>query len=168
MFHTILYRPEIPPNTGNIIRLAANTNTELHLIEPIGFSMEERDLKRASLGYEEYARVHIHPSLESCLNKYKLDPYVVSVKGAVAYDQVLYKEGDAFCSGTRPGGCRRRLRGCSRRSGGSRYRKTVRPTRSIWRMLWRWLFMRRYGNGDLVVYNPPLTVTERSVAKSKY
>ena len=99
MFHTILYRPEIPPNTGNIIRLAANTNTELHLIEPIGFSMEERDLKRASLGYEEYARVHIHPSLESCLNEYKLDPYVVSVKGTVAYDQMAYKEGDAFLFG---------------------------------------------------------------------
>ena len=61
MFHIVLVEPEIPPNTGNVIRLAANTGCQLHLIEPLGFSMEDRQMRRAGLDYHEYAKVQRHP-----------------------------------------------------------------------------------------------------------
>ena len=61
MFHIVLYQPEIPPNTGNIIRLAANTGCTLHLIEPLGFTLEDAQLRRAGLDYHEYARVQRYP-----------------------------------------------------------------------------------------------------------
>jgi tRNA (cytidine/uridine-2'-O-)-methyltransferase len=67
MFHVVLYQPEIPPNTGNIIRLCANTGAQLHLIHPLGFRMDDRELKRAGLDYHEYARCHQHESLEAFL-----------------------------------------------------------------------------------------------------
>ena len=65
MFHIVLVQPEIPPNTGNVIRLAANTGCELHLIEPLGFAMDDRLLKRAGLDYHEYAPVRRHPSWDA-------------------------------------------------------------------------------------------------------
>ncbi|MDX1455317.1 MAG: tRNA (cytidine(34)-2'-O)-methyltransferase [Gammaproteobacteria bacterium] len=67
MFKVILYQPEIPPNTGNIIRLCANSGAELHLIEPLGFELDEPRLRRAGLDYHEWADVRVHPSLEQCL-----------------------------------------------------------------------------------------------------
>ena len=67
MFHLILYQPEIPPNTGNVIRLCANTGVALHLVEPLGFDLEERKLRRAGLDYREFASVQTHGSLEDCL-----------------------------------------------------------------------------------------------------
>ena len=67
MFNIVLFEPEIPPNTGNIIRLCANTGCQLHLIEPLGFRMEEKALRRAGLDYAEWARVNIHPDLQSFL-----------------------------------------------------------------------------------------------------
>ena len=67
MLNVVLYEPEIPPNTGNLIRLCANSGAALHLIEPLGFSMEEKALRRAGLDYHESARVRRHPSLEACL-----------------------------------------------------------------------------------------------------
>lgn len=66
MFAVVLVQPEIPGNTGNVIRLTANTGTELHLVEPLGFRMEDRDLKRAGLDYHEYARVRVHRDLAAC------------------------------------------------------------------------------------------------------
>jgi tRNA (cytidine/uridine-2'-O-)-methyltransferase len=66
MFAVVLVHPEIPPNTGNVIRLTANTATELHLVEPLGFRMDDRDLKRAGLDYHEYARVAVHPDWPTC------------------------------------------------------------------------------------------------------
>jgi tRNA (cytidine/uridine-2'-O-)-methyltransferase len=66
MFHVILHQPEIPPNTGNIIRLCANTGAALHLIEPLGFALDDRRLRRAGLDYHEFAQVCVHPSLEEC------------------------------------------------------------------------------------------------------
>jgi tRNA (cytidine/uridine-2'-O-)-methyltransferase len=65
-FAVVLVQPEIPPNTGNVIRLTANTGTELHLIEPLGFRLDDRELKRAGLDYHEYARVHVHPQFAAC------------------------------------------------------------------------------------------------------
>ena len=67
MFDVILHAPEIPPNTGNVIRLCANTGARLHLVEPLGFSLEDRQLRRAGLDYHEYARVRVHPSLDAAL-----------------------------------------------------------------------------------------------------
>ena len=67
MFSVILYEPEIPPNTGNIIRLCANTGTGLHLIEPLGFDLEEKKLRRAGLDYREFVNVKTHASLAACL-----------------------------------------------------------------------------------------------------
>lgn len=66
MFAVVLVHPEIPPNTGNVIRLTANTATELHLVEPLGFRMDDRDLKRAGLDYHEYARVAVHRDWAAC------------------------------------------------------------------------------------------------------
>ncbi|MEO8344881.1 MAG: tRNA (cytidine(34)-2'-O)-methyltransferase [Betaproteobacteria bacterium] len=66
MFSIVLVHPEIPPNTGNVIRLAANTASELHLVEPLGFRMDDRELKRAGLDYHEYARVVVHPDWAKC------------------------------------------------------------------------------------------------------
>ena len=66
MFAIVLVHPEIPPNTGNVIRLAANAGAELHLVEPLGFRIDDRELKRAGLDYHEYARVRVHPSYAAC------------------------------------------------------------------------------------------------------
>ena len=66
MFAVVLVHPEIPPNTGNVIRLTANTATELHLVEPLGFRMDARELKRAGLDYHEYARVAVHRDFAAC------------------------------------------------------------------------------------------------------
>jgi tRNA (cytidine/uridine-2'-O-)-methyltransferase len=67
VIHIVLYQPEIPPNTGNVIRLCANTGARLHLIEPLGFRMEDRELRRAGLDYHEYASVKVHRDLDACL-----------------------------------------------------------------------------------------------------
>ena len=69
MFHIILFEPEIPPNTGNIIRLCANTGCSLHLIEPLGFALDDKHLRRAGMDYEELANVQRHSSQDSCLQK---------------------------------------------------------------------------------------------------
>ncbi len=66
MFAVVLVHPQIPPNTGNVIRLTANTATELHLVEPLGFAMDDRELKRAGLDYHEYARVSVHADFAAC------------------------------------------------------------------------------------------------------
>ena len=66
MFHVVLYEPEIPPNTGNVIRLCANSGTQLHLIRPLGFRLEDRELKRAGLDYHEYATLSVHETWAEC------------------------------------------------------------------------------------------------------
>ncbi len=71
LLHVVLYQPEIPPNTGNIIRLCANTGAKLHLIEPLGFNMEDRELKRAGLDYHEWAEVKTYKDMQSFLDSVK-------------------------------------------------------------------------------------------------
>ncbi len=96
----LLYQPEIPPNTGNAIRLCANTGARLHLIEPLGFQLEDKQLKRAGLDYHEYARVQVHATLEAALAA--VTPrrvFALSTRGAVRYDQPRYAAGDAFLFG---------------------------------------------------------------------
>jgi len=100
MFHVILYQPEIPPNTGNIIRLCANTGCQLHLIKPLGFTLEDRQLVRAGLDYHEFAAVRVHDTLPDCLAAF--DParvFALTTKGSQAFHQVGYQAGDAFLFG---------------------------------------------------------------------
>jgi tRNA (cytidine/uridine-2'-O-)-methyltransferase len=100
MFHLILYQPEIPPNTGNVIRLCANTGTALHLIEPLGFDLEEKKLRRAGLDYREFAKVRTYASLEDCLAALG-EPrvFALSTRGTMRYDKPQYRPGDAFLLG---------------------------------------------------------------------
>ncbi len=100
MFSLILYQPEIPPNTGNIIRLCANTGVSLHLIEPLGFELDEPRLKRAGLDYREFASVQTHASLEGCL-KALGEPrvFALSTRGTTRYDEPHYEAGDALLLG---------------------------------------------------------------------
>ena len=100
MFHVILYQPEIPPNTGNIIRLCANTGCQLHLIKPLGFKLEDKQLLRAGLDYHEFASLRVHDSLPDCLSAF--DPtriFALTTKGSQAFHQLGYQTGDAFLFG---------------------------------------------------------------------
>jgi len=100
MFHLILFEPEIPPNTGNIIRLCANTGAILHLIRPLGFTLEDKKLRRAGLDYGEYANISEHDSLHECLEKLG-QPRVaaVSTRGKVPYHEYCFAEGEAILFG---------------------------------------------------------------------
>ncbi len=100
MFHAILYQPEIPPNTGNIIRLCANTGCRLHLIRPLGFTLEDKQLVRAGLDYHEFATLRVHDTLQDCLTAF--DPariFALTTKGSQPFHTVRYREGDAFLFG---------------------------------------------------------------------
>lgn len=100
MLHVILYEPEIPPNTGNVIRLCANTGATLHLVHPLGFELDEPRMRRAGLDYHEYARVETHPDLQACL--LSLDEprlHALSTRGTTRYDEVRYARGDALLFG---------------------------------------------------------------------
>ena len=100
MLHLILYEPEIPPNTGNIIRLCANTGTKLHLIEPLGFELDEKRLRRAGLDYHEFASVNTYPSLDSCLARLEQPRvFALSTRGRTRYDKADFRAGDALLMG---------------------------------------------------------------------
>ena len=100
MFDVILYQPEIPPNTGNVIRLCANTGARLHLIRPLGFTLEDAQLRRAGLDYHEYAPLRVHDSMEDAIRE--ISParmFALSTRNATRYDQVAFAPGDAFVFG---------------------------------------------------------------------
>ncbi|MBS0194331.1 MAG: tRNA (cytidine(34)-2'-O)-methyltransferase [Proteobacteria bacterium] len=98
--HVILYQPEIPPNTGNVIRLCANTGAHLHLVEPLGFGLDDARLRRAGLDYHEYAALRVHPDLAACLAALgDARVFALSTRGSVRYDQPRYAAGDAFLFG---------------------------------------------------------------------
>ncbi|HEY5683534.1 MAG TPA: tRNA (uridine(34)/cytosine(34)/5-carboxymethylaminomethyluridine(34)-2'-O)-methyltransferase TrmL [Sulfuricaulis sp.] len=100
MLHVVLYQPEIPPNTGNIMRLCANTGAHLHLIEPLGFRLEDRELRRAGLDYREWAKVRAHSNLESFLEQIKpLRLLAFSTRAQRLYTEVDYQENDALLFG---------------------------------------------------------------------
>ncbi len=100
MFQLILYQPEIPPNTGNVIRLCANTGVALHLVEPLGFDLEEKKLRRAGLDYREFARVQTHATLEACLDSLgRPRVFALSTRGRTRHDTPSYAAGDAFLLG---------------------------------------------------------------------
>ncbi|WP_296805066.1 tRNA (cytidine(34)-2'-O)-methyltransferase [Thiocapsa sp.] len=100
MFDVILYEPEIPPNTGNAMRLCANSGLRLNLIEPLGFALEDRLLRRAGLDYREWAEVDVYPTLEVCLGE--LCPprlFAFTTRGSTLYTAPHYEAGDAFLFG---------------------------------------------------------------------
>jgi tRNA (cytidine/uridine-2'-O-)-methyltransferase len=100
MFNVILYQPEIPPNTGNIIRLCANTGAQLHLIRPLGFKLEDKQLRRAGLDYHEYASIRVHDNLAACLVQLPAARlFAFTTKGAKAYHEASYQAGDALLFG---------------------------------------------------------------------
>jgi tRNA (cytidine/uridine-2'-O-)-methyltransferase len=100
MFHCILYQPEIPPNTGNIIRLCANTGVQLHLIHPLGFELDDKKLRRAGLDYHEFASLKAYESLSSCLETVQPPRlFACSTRGKTSYADPHYQAQDAFLFG---------------------------------------------------------------------
>jgi tRNA (cytidine/uridine-2'-O-)-methyltransferase len=100
MLHVVLYQPEIPPNTGNIIRLCANTGSHLHLIEPLGFELDDKRLRRAGLDYHEFARVQLYQTLEEFVARQQpRQLYACTTRGRRGYSEVSYQAGDALLFG---------------------------------------------------------------------
>jgi len=99
MFNIVLYQPEIPPNTGNIIRLCANTGCDLHLIEPLGFALDDKKLKRAGLDYHEWADVKLYPALQSVTLLPGAVNYAFSTRGRNSYHRANFKPGDNLVFG---------------------------------------------------------------------
>lgn len=100
MLHIVLYQPEIPPNTGNIIRLCANTGCHLHLIEPLGFTLDDRRLRRAGLDYREFALLRTHENLEAFIDSARPGRlFALTTRGQRRYTEVSYRSGDALLFG---------------------------------------------------------------------
>ncbi|HVF34124.1 MAG TPA: tRNA (cytidine(34)-2'-O)-methyltransferase [Candidatus Saccharimonadia bacterium] len=100
MLDIVLFQPEIPPNTGNVIRLCANTGARLHLVEPLGFDLDDAKLRRAGLDYHEYTPLTTWPSLEAYLERVAPSRlFALSTRGTTRYDAVRYRHGDAVVFG---------------------------------------------------------------------
>ena len=100
MFNIVLFEPEIPPNTGNIIRLCANTGAQLHLVKPLGFSLEDKQLKRAGLDYHEYANLQIHENWDACkaaLAGKRM--FAITTKGSTSHGSITFEKEDVFVFG---------------------------------------------------------------------
>lgn len=97
MFNIVLYQPEIPPNTGNIIRLSANTGCHLHLIEPLGFSLNDKQCRRAGLDYREWADVKTYPTIEAYAAQASV--FALSTRGTRHYSEVAFQPGDTLVFG---------------------------------------------------------------------
>ena len=113
MFHIVLVHPEIPPNTGNVIRLAANTGCTLHLVEPLGFTMEDRLLRRAGLDYHEYASVRRHGSweaLQQALQPPAARTFAFTTRGSRPFAEVRWQPGDVLVFGSETAGLPAALR----------------------------------------------------------
>lgn len=103
MFHIVLVEPEIPPNTGNVIRLAANTGCSLHLIEPLGFSLDDKHMRRAGLDYHEYAPLHRHASWQAYVHDAQPDPrrmFALTTRGTRSPYETTFQLGDWLVFGS--------------------------------------------------------------------
>ena len=100
MLNIVLFEPEIPPNTGNIIRLCANTGCSLHLIEPLGFELDDKKMRRAGLDYREFADIQIYPDINS-FRQQQGDSriFAATTRGSTPYHQISYRAGDAILFG---------------------------------------------------------------------
>ena len=113
MFHVVLVEPEIPPNTGNIIRLCANTGAQLHLIEPLGFPLDDSKMKRAGLDYHDYATMRVHKDWQAFLRDVAPDParmFAMTTHGAAPFSQASFVPGDVFVFGSETRGLAPALR----------------------------------------------------------
>lgn len=102
MFHVVLVEPEIPPNTGNVIRLCANAGARLHLIEPLGFPLDDAKMRRAGLDYHEYAQMKVHKDWDAFLAATKPDParmFAMTTHGSSPFAEVRFQPGDVFVFG---------------------------------------------------------------------
>jgi tRNA (cytidine/uridine-2'-O-)-methyltransferase len=100
MFHIVLFEPEIPPNTGNIIRLCANTGAQLHLVEPLGFKLEDKQLRRAGLDYHEFSRLKVHENWVACktaLTGKRM--FAITTKGSMRHSNIQFQDEDVFVFG---------------------------------------------------------------------
>lgn len=105
MFNVVLYQPEIPPNTGNVIRLCANTGTRLHLVRPLGFSLDDRQLARAGMDYRDIADLCVHDHWAACLEALgSCRLFLATTRGETRHDAPRYQPGDAFVLGPEGGG----------------------------------------------------------------
>ena len=110
MLDVVLFEPEIPPNTGNIIRLCANTGFRLHLIEPLGFALDNKRLRRAGLDYHEWARVRVHADWSAFMRDVAPDRvFAVSTRGRTGYHEPAYRDGDALVFGPETRGLPQRM-----------------------------------------------------------
>lgn len=128
MFNIVLVQPEIPPNTGNVIRLAANTGCALYLIEPLGFSMDDRLLRRAGLDYHEYAPVQRHASWQAFVDTVQPDSqrlFAFTTQGSHPFAEVAWRPGDWFVFGSETAGLAPDLR--ERFPSSQRVRLPMRP-----------------------------------------
>ncbi len=115
MFHIVLVQPEIPPNTGNVIRLAANTGCSLHLIEPLGFSMEDKHMRRAGLDYHEYASVTRHASWQAFMTNQQPQPahmFAMTTRASKNLFEAQFKPGDYLVFGSETKGLSDEVRAC--------------------------------------------------------
>ena len=113
MFHVVLVEPEIPPNTGNIIRLCANTGAQLHLIEPLGFPLEDARMRRAGLDYHEYATMKVHRNWQAYLEAEQPDParmFALTTHGSTPFAGLAFQPGDIFVFGSETKGLEPALR----------------------------------------------------------
>lgn len=107
MFHVVLFEPEIPPNAGNVIRLCANTGAKLHLVRPLGFRLDDRNLRRSGLDYHDLAEVRVHADFDGCVADLAgARLFAVETSGKRRYADVLYRAGDAFLFGPETRGLR--------------------------------------------------------------
>ena len=107
MFNIVLVHPEIPPNTGNVIRLAANTGCALHLVEPLGYSLDDRQLRRAGLDYHEYASLRVHASWDALLRDAAPDPtrmFAFTTRGSGSFARAVFEAGDWLIFGAETAG----------------------------------------------------------------
>lgn len=111
MFAVILFQPEIPPNTGNVIRLCANAGCELHLVKPLGFPLDNAKMRRAGLDYHEYAKMQVHEDWAACATYFVgRRIFAMTTRGSTRYDRIAYQPGDAFLFGRESAGLPTELR----------------------------------------------------------
>ncbi|RZI43486.1 tRNA (uridine(34)/cytosine(34)/5-carboxymethylaminomethyluridine(34)-2'-O)-methyltransferase TrmL [Herbaspirillum sp. HC18] len=113
MFHVVLVEPEIPPNTGNVIRLCANTGAQLHLVEPLGFPLDDAKMRRAGLDYHDYATMKVHPDWEAFLASESPDRsrmFALTTHGSTPFASIAFRPGDVFVFGSETRGLAPALR----------------------------------------------------------
>lgn len=117
MFHVVLVEPEIPPNTGNIIRLCANTGAQLHLVEPLGFPLDDSKMRRAGLDYHDYVTMKVHQNWQAFLDSFSaeqpLDPermFAMTTHGSTTFSSLAFLPGDVFVFGSETKGLESSLR----------------------------------------------------------